>query len=80
MKYEIEIESMEDGNCICYFYINGEKKKFEEMNKKLQLTLFINVLTFLWKQPSTMIINTLANSNGNAANFDVKIFPDKLYI
>lgn len=36
MKYEIEIESMEDGNCICYFYINGEKKKFEEMTSEEQ--------------------------------------------
>ena len=36
MKYEIEIESMEDGNCICYFYINGEKKKLEEMTSEEQ--------------------------------------------
>ena len=29
---------MEDGNCICYFYINGEKKKFEEMTSEEQKT------------------------------------------
>lgn len=38
MKYEIEIASMEDGNCMCYFYIDGEKKKFEEMTSEEQKT------------------------------------------
>ena len=38
MKYKIEIESMEDGSCMCIFYINGEQKKFEKMTSEEQKT------------------------------------------
>lgn len=38
MNYKISIESMEDGNCMCIFYINGEQKKFEEMTPEEQKT------------------------------------------
>ena len=39
MKYKIELESMEDGNCMCTFYINGEQKKFEKMTPEEQKTI-----------------------------------------
>lgn len=38
MNYKISIESMEDGNCMCIFYINGEQKKFENMTPEEQKT------------------------------------------
>lgn len=38
MKYKINIESMENDNCICYFYINGKQKRFEEMTPEEQKT------------------------------------------
>ena len=38
MNYKINIESMEDDNCMCIFYINGEQKKFENMTPEEQKT------------------------------------------